>query len=518
MDADAVSEVKPKISWLPLVVLAAAQFMLIVDVSIVNIALPSIQRDFSMTDSNLQWILTAYSLTFGGFLLLGGRSSDYFSRRQLFLSGLTVFVLASLGSGLSRSGDMLILFRALQGLAGAFMSPAALSTVLITYQETKQRNIALSVWGAIAAAGGALGVLLGGIFTQYLGWRWNFFINVPIGVVVFAATLAVIPKLAPAPGRKHLDLPGAVLVTGGLISLVYALSIVPTYGWTGARTLLFFDISLAALAGFIFNEMSVKYPLMPLSIFRTRNMAGADLEMLLMSASVFSSLFIVTLYVQTILGYSPVKTGFSFLIFPVCIAIAATNVPRLIARIGYRPILIGGPMLMAAGLFLESGIQLAGHYWSGVAPGIIIMAFGMGATIVSTTIAATSRVAPTEAGLASGLLTTSQQIGGAIGLAAITAVLTSSAANYLHNLIKGLPQTPMFQAFVAAATVHGFENGLLVAGFFALAAGLLAIFTIRTAVPSAAPSTTPPATTTAESAAPPAQPVADFAHEAHDPS
>jgi EmrB/QacA subfamily drug resistance transporter len=478
MDENAQAAPNQKPSWLILVVLALAQFMLIVDVSIVNIALPSIQKAFSMTDASLQWVLTAYALTFGGFLLLGGRSADYFGRRRTFLAGLVVFVLASLSSGIAQSGTALIVSRAVQGLAGAFMSPAALSMVLVTYQETRQRNIALAVWGAIAAAGGALGVLLGGVFTQYLSWRWNFFVNIPIGIIVFAATLAMIPRHAALPGRKHLDLPGAVLVTGGLMSLVYGLVKAPDWGWTDHRTLIFFGVSVVALVAFVINEAITRYPLMPLRIFRVRNVAGADSLMLLISASVFSSLFIITIYVQELLGYSPIKTGLSFLLFPACIALAATNVPRLVQRIGYRPILIAGPMLMAAGLFMESGIRLGGHYWSGVAPGMVLMALGMGATIVSTTIAATSGVAVSESGLASGLLTTSQQVGGAVGLAAVTAVLTSSTTNYLNTLSSGMrPTAPI----VAAATVHGFENGLLAAGYFALSAGILALILIRPA-------------------------------------
>jgi EmrB/QacA subfamily drug resistance transporter len=470
---------KPKTSWLTLVVLALAQFMLIVDVSIVNIALPTIQSAFAMTDASLQWVLTAYALTFGGFLLLGGRSADYFGRRRTFLAGLTVFVLASLGSGLARSGETLIVFRALQGLAGAFVSPAALSMVLVTYSEGRQRNIALAVWGAIAAAGGALGVLLGGVFTQYLSWRWNFFVNIPIGVVVFAATMALLPKHAAEPGKRHLDLPGAVLVTAGLMTLVYGLVKAPEYGWGDQRTIALFGAAAVALVAFVINESLTRHPLMPLRIFRVRNIAGADAVMLLVSASVFSSLFIVTLYVQEVLGYSPIKTGLSFLLFPACIAIAATNVPRLVGRIGYRPIMIAGPMLMAAGLFLESGVRVGGDYWSSVAPGMVLLALGMGATIVSTTIAATSGVAARESGLASGLLTTSQQIGGAIGLAAVTAVLTSSATRYLDSLSAGIRPTP---SLIVAATVHGFENGLLVGGYFVLGAAILAAFMIRPAV------------------------------------
>ncbi|HUD11492.1 MAG TPA: MFS transporter [Candidatus Saccharimonadia bacterium] len=482
---------KEKTNWLILVVLALAQFMLIVDVTIVNIALPTIQRTFNLSNTNLQWIITGYALTFGGFLLLGGRMTDLFSRRAIFLSGLALFTLASLGSGLSQSGGMLIVFRAIQGFAGAFMSPAALSMVLVTYREGTERNIALSIWGAVGSAGGALGILLGGVFTQYLGWRWNFFINVPIGVIVFIAALFIVGSYKSEDVTRRLDLVSSALVAGGLMVLVYALTKASTYGWRDHRTLTYFAISAIALVAFVINETEVKQPLLPLRIFRTRNLAGADAVMLLMAAGLFSSIFLATLYVQDILGYSAIKTGVSFLIFPVCVAIAATNVPRIIKRIGYRPILIGAPMLMSAGLFFESGIPLSGSYWVHVAPGLVLMALGMGATFVSVTIAATSGVARQDAGLASGLVTTSQQIGGAIGLAAIISVAASSTTRYLQNL--GLLGPPS-HAVIALATIHGFQIGYLTAGYIALAAAILAALSIRpTPVPTA-----PPATTTVE--------------------
>jgi EmrB/QacA subfamily drug resistance transporter len=474
--------------WLILVVLALAQFMLVVDVTIVNIALPSIQHTFSLTDASLQWIVTAYSLTFGGFLLLGGRSADLFGRKGTFLAGLSVFTLASLGSGLAQTGTTLIVFRAIQGLAGAFMSPAALSMVLVTFSEGGERNTALAVWSAVAAAGGALGVLLGGIFTQYLGWRWNFFVNVPVGVAVFLATATLVGRFAPAPGKKHLDLPGAILSTGGLITLVYGLVKAPSYGWGNHLTVAFFGIAAVALMAFVVNESLVKYPLVPLRIFRVRNLAGADLLMLLMTAGMFSGIFLGTLYVQELLGYSPIKTGVSFLIFPLCVAITATTAPRLVKRIGFKPILIGAPMVMASGLFLLSAIPVGGHYWTNVAPGMALMALGMGATFVCATIAATSGVAPAESGLASGLLTTSQQIGGAIGLAAITAIVASAASNYAKTwFVPGVPK----QVLLANATVHGFQIGFLICGFFGLAASLVAIVMLHAPQPQAVPEQPP---------------------------
>lgn len=466
--------------WLILILLALAQFMVILDVSIVNVALPSIQRAFGMSQSSLQWIVTAYSLTFGGFLLLGGRNADLFGRRRTFLMGITAFTLASLGSGLSPHGNTLIIFRTLQGLSGAYMSPAALSIILVTYREGHERNVALSVWGAVASGGAAVGVLAGGIITQYLNWRWNFFVNVPVGIFVIITALRILDKHESTAGHRSLDLPGAISVTGGLMMLVYALVKAPSYGWTEHRTLLYFAISLAALVFFVINESRAAHPLMPLRIFKIRNLSGADSLMLLLASGLFSVFFFTSLYVQEILGYSPVRTGFSFLIVPVTIAVVATNVPRLVKRIGYRPILIIAPLFVSAGLFWLSHITVHGAYWVNVAPGLVLMGLGMGSTFVSVTIAATSGVPHHEAGLASGLLNTAQQIGGALGLAILTGVATSTGTRY--GLSHPLHNPTVQQGIEAAKTaaVHGYHEGYLIGSCFGLAASLVAIFVIRT--------------------------------------
>ncbi len=471
--------------WLILILLALAQFMVILDVSIVNVALPAIQRAFSMSQSSLQWIVTAYSLTFGGFLLLGGRNADLFGRRRTFLMGISVFTLASLGSGLAPHGNILIIFRALQGLAGAYMSPAALSIILVTYREGHERNVALSVWGAVASGGAAVGVLAGGIITQYLSWRWNFFVNVPVGIFVIITALRILDKHESTAGHRSLDLPGAISVTGGLMMLVYGLVKAPVEGWTSSGSLWHFGAALALLIFFVYNESRAKRPLMPLRIFRIRNLSGADSLMLLLAAGLFSVFFFTTLYLQEVLGYTPVRTGLSFLIVPVTIAVAATNVPRLVKRVGYRPILIVAPLLVSAGLFWLSHISVQGTYWANVAPGLVLMALGMGSTFVSVTIAATSGVPHHEAGLASGLLNTAQQIGGALGLAMLTGVATSSSMRYLQNLHLHAAPT---HALVAAATVHGFHNGYLIASTFGIGASLLATFVIRPQPAKADPS------------------------------
>jgi EmrB/QacA subfamily drug resistance transporter len=462
--------------WWILVLLALAQFMVVLDVSIVNVALPAIQKAFHMTQANLQWIVTMYSLTFGGFLLLGGRAADLFGRRKIFLAGVTLFTLASLACGIAQSETWIIIARGVQGLAGAFMSPAALSIILVTYREGHERNVALSVWGAVASGGAAVGVLLGGILTQYLDWRWNFFVNVPVGLLVVIAAVKLLDRHESTPDHNELDLPGAILVTGGLMSLVYALVKAPADGWTSHTSLTFFAIAIVALILFVRNENRSEHPLVPLKIFRIRNLAGADLLMLCMASGLFSVFFFTTLYLQEILGYSPVKTGLSFLVVPVAIAITATNVPRVIQKIGYKPILMVAPLVVSAGLFWVSHIPVDGTFWGNVAPGMILLGLGMGATFVSATIAATSGVPHHEAGLASGLLNTSQQVGGALGLAVLTGVATSSTTRYIDNL--HLMAAPTHQQ-LATATVHGFHDGYLIASTFGVIAALIATFVIK---------------------------------------
>lgn len=462
--------------WMILILLALAQFMVVLDISIVNVALPAIQQAFSMTPTSLQWIVTAYTLAFGGFLLLGGRAADLYGRRKIFLAGAILFTAASLGAGLSQSGNMIIIFRALQGLAGAFMSPAALSIILVTYKEGHERNVALSVWGAVAAGGAAVGVLAGGILTQYLSWRWNFFVNFPVGLGVLIASLKYLDRHETGLKHNDLDLPGAVLATGGLMGLVYALVKAPSLGWTDSTTLMYFALSAAALIGFLINEARVKNPLMPLSIFRIRNLSGANALMFFMTAGMFSVFFFTTLYLQQVLGYTPVKTGFSFLIIPVIIGIVATNIPRLIQKIGYKPILAVAPLFVAGGLYWLSHIPVDGTFWGNVAPGMMIMALGMGATFVSVTIAATSGVPHHESGLASGILNTAQQIGGALGLAVLTGIASSTATSYLAALqLRAAPTTHQ----IAEANVSGFHDGYVIASGFAVIAALIGIIVIR---------------------------------------
>lgn len=478
-------EKKTRSHWLALVVLALAQFMVVLDVSIVNVMLTAVQKAFNLSSTNLQWIVTAYTLAFGGFLLLGGRAADLFGRRRTFMTGVGVFAVASFLAGLSQSGGMLISLRLIQGLAAAFMSPSALSIVLVTYKEGHERNVALAVWGAVASGGAAVGMLLGGVITQYLGWRWNFYINVPISALVLYNAPRLLPKHEAEEHNSSLDIVGALLVTSGLMSLVYALVKAPSVGWSAGSTLAYFATSAALLIGFVVNEARTKHPMMPLSIFKIRNVSGANLMQLCSGASLFSVFFFASLYIQNILHYSPIRTGLSFLAMPIVIALTATNAPRVVKRVGYKRVLMVGPLVTATGLLLLARLPVHGHYFTDLLPGFILMAGGMGFTFVSVIIAATSGVAGHLSGLASGLVNTGQQVGGSLGLAILSAISSSSAIRYLQHAGSQTSET------VTAATVHSFHAGFYVAVCFAVMASLLATFVIKQKAPAASPSNEP---------------------------
>ena len=464
---------KGKNHWWILIILALAQFMVVLDTSIVNVALPAMQRAFHMTQSDLQWILTAYTLTFGGFLLFGGRAADLFGRRRMFMIGAAMFGAISLLDGLAQSGTMLITLRAAQGLAAALMSPAALSIVLVTYKEGHERNTALSVWGAVASGGAAAGVLLGGIITEYFGWRWNFFINVPVSIAVLYAAWRLVPSHESEERHNDLDLLGAVSITAAMILLVYGLVEAPTHGWTADSTLGFVGGAIALLVFFIANELRSAHPLVPLGIFKIRNITAANLTMMPIVAGLYSIFFFTSLYIQQVLGYSPVLTGLSFLVLPVCIAISATQVPRLIKKVGYKPILMVAPLFNALALFLLAHVRANGNYVHDLLPGFILMGLAMGATFVSVTIAATSGVSGRESGLASGLLNTSQQIGGALGLAILTGIASSSAVKFVKHTAKPDKLTPIL------AQVHGYHSAFYLGSTFMIAASLIATILFR---------------------------------------
>jgi EmrB/QacA subfamily drug resistance transporter len=465
--------------WLILVLLALAQFMVVLDISIVNVMLPTVQHAFHLSESSLQWIITAYTIAFGGLLLFGGRAADLFGRRRVFLTGVSLFALASLLDGLSQSGTMLIVLRGFQGLAAAFMSPAALSIVLVTYKEGHGRNVALAVWGAVASGGAAVGVLLGGIVTQYLGWRWNFFINVPIALLVIIFSTKLVPRHEAEERENSLDILGAVSITACLMLLVYTLTKAPSYGWTSAHALIFFGIAIALLLIFIVNELNVKHPLVPLSVFKVKNLAAADIIMLCVAAGLFSTFFFSTLYLQEVLRFTPVKTGFAFLPVPISIALMASNAPRFIKKLGYKKILMVAPLFTAAGLFLLAHVPLSGGYFVHIMPGMILMGLGLGLTFVSVLVAATSGVAGHLSGLASGLVTTGQQVGGSLGLAVLTGIVASATVRYLRSVSHPTSLE------MAKANVHADHVGFYIASCFSLFAVLLAVFVIRQVKPSA---------------------------------
>jgi len=468
-----MARAKPTHKNLILTIVALAQFMVVLDVSIVNVALPSIYRTLHFTStSNLQWIVTAYTLTFGGFLLLGGRAADLFGRKKVFIGGVTMFSIASLVTALSVSSGMIEITRGVQGLAAAFMSPAALSILITTFKEGHERNVALSIWGGIAAGGAAAGVLIGGILTQYLSWRWNFFINVPVGVMVVLAASYYINESDAGLAHRHLDLKGALFVTLGLISLVYGFTMAPTYGWTDNKTLEFFAASLVLIIAFIINERRVEHPLIPFNIFKIGNIAAADLMQLPVTACLYSMFFFVSLYIQQVLHYSPVRTGLGFIPVSVVIGVMASQMSRIVKKFGYKRPLMIAPIFMGSGLFWLSRIKVHDSYITGVLPGLIIIALGMGAIFVAITIAATSGVPKDKAGLSSGLLNTAQQIGGALGLAILSGVSASKVSSYLNRHTHQINKA-------AYAQVNGSKYAFLTGVVFAVLALLFAIFLIK---------------------------------------
>jgi EmrB/QacA subfamily drug resistance transporter len=457
---------KQQSRWIVLALLALAQFMVVLDTSVANIALPAIQKTLGFNASMLQWVITAYALTFGGTLLLGGRAADLFGRRRVLLSGIAGFTIISLLIGLAQSSTELIVLRALQGMSAAFMSPSALSIVLATFREGKARNTALGVWTAVAAGGAAAGMVIGGLLTEYLNWRWNFFINVPVGFLAIAGILRFVPAHSSTATHRHLDLRGAALVTSGLMTLVYGLTEASSWGWLSVGTIGFIATSATLLAAFIWNESRASHPLMPLSIFKVRNVAGANAMMTPIMASMLGMFFLLSLYIQVVMKYAPVQAGVAFLPFPITLALVSNTMPRLIPKYGYKRFLMAGTLFLAAGLIWLSQLTLSSSYIVGILPAVILMAIGMGMSFISINIAATSGVPAGEAGLASGMVNTSQQMGGALGLAVLSGIATTVAQGSAHL-------GPI------AALLEGDKRAFMVASTFAGIAFLIATFVIR---------------------------------------
>jgi EmrB/QacA subfamily drug resistance transporter len=454
----------PRAKNLALMLLAMTQFVIVIDASIVNVALPSIGVALHFSRDDLSWVVNAYTLTFGGFLLLGGRMADLLGRRRMFMIGLVLFSLASLAGGLAQSEAWLIIARATQGLGAAIVSPAALSIITTTFAEGAERNRALGVWGAVAGAGGAAGVLLGGILTSGLSWRWVLFVNVPIGIL--AATLA--PRLLLESRADNetqgFDIPGAVTVTAGLALLVYTVVDAVNVGWGSTGTLLRLAGSAILIVAFIVIERRQRHPLLPFSIFRLRTHPGADIDGHQIGMSLFSMFFFNTLYMQNVLHFSPIKAGLSYLPLAVGIIISAGAASALVTRVGFKPVLIGGLLLIAAGLLWFSRVPAPGGSFStNVLGPSLLAAFGLGFSFVPVTIAAVTGTKPHEAGLASGLINTSQQVGGALGLAILATVANSRTQTLFHSGVHN----------PAVALTKGFDRAFLVGAGFALVGAIL---------------------------------------------
>jgi EmrB/QacA subfamily drug resistance transporter len=448
-----------------LILLALAQFMIVIDASIINVALPTIGRDLQINQTDLSWVVNAYILTFGGFLLLGGRLADIIGRRRMFVVGMTVFGLGSLLGGLSGSADFLDGARALQGIGAAFVSPAALSLVTTIFAEGAERNRALGVWGAVVGAGGAVGVLLGGVLTQ-IDWRLVLFVNVPVAAAAILAAPRVLPEGKDQTEVTGFDLPGAVSVTAGLGLLVYAMVKASEEGWSTTGTIVRLTVSVALLIAFVVIELRTKHPLLPFSIFRLRTLRGANIAGILTGMSLFSMFLFISYYLQFVLGYSAIKTGIAYLPLAVSIIISAGVASQLVTRIGFKPTLIGGLVVLAIGLFWFSRISVNGSYVSDVLGPSILAGLGLGFTFVPVTIAAVTGTSGPQAGIASGLINASQQIGGALGIAILVSVSTSRIADFGRA------------AGTHHALVAGYSRAFLIGCGFAVLAALLSAVVI----------------------------------------
>jgi EmrB/QacA subfamily drug resistance transporter len=450
--------------WLALAVIVTAQFMVVLDVAIVNVALPSIKTDLHFSESSLQWVISAYAIFFGGLLLLGGRLGDLLGRRRVFIAGLALFTASSLLCGLSWSENSLIGFRALQGIGGALMAPAALSILITTFSEGRERNVALGIWGAASGSGGAAGVLVGGVLTSYLSWSWVFFINIPVGVGVIAVTPWLLREGRSALSHRHFDVAGAVSVTASLMILVYALTRTAQSGWGNGLTLALFGASALLMAAFVGIELRSPAPLLPLRIFRLRTLAAANVIATLVGTVVFSQFFLLTLYMQQVLHYSAIQTGLGFVTTTLAIIVFSNVAQLLVTRIGVRRVLTAGLVLTAISLTLLTRLPTDGTYFWSLFPAYLLSGLGLALVFVPMTIAGLSGVERADAGIASGLINTSRQIGGAVGLATVS---TIAAAYTGHGKITA--------AAAASDLTHGFRVAFDVLTGVTLVAALITV-------------------------------------------
>jgi EmrB/QacA subfamily drug resistance transporter len=451
--------------WLALALLCVVQFMVVLDIAIVNVALPSIKLDLGFSQGDLQWVISAYALVFGGFLLLGGRAADMLGRRRIFLGGIVVFTVASLLAGLAWSEASLISARAVQGLGAAIITPAALSILSTTFAEGRERNIALGAWGAVGGFGAVAGVLLGGVLTDALSWEWIFFVNVPVGVAGFVLAPVLLRESRDARVNRF-DLPGAVLVTSGLSSAVYAITQAGQKGWLAAETLGVFGASLVLLGAFVAWELRHPEPLMRFGILQTRTVSGANVAGFILGTALFSMFLMLTLYMQQVLGYSAMKTGLAYLAVAGTAIVWSGVAGQLVTRVGVKPVLVIGMAMLTAGLLWFTQVSVDGSYVADLMPGFLIIGVGIGFSFVPISIAALAGVKAAEAGLASGLINTSQQIGGALGIAALSTIATSKTEDSVGSG-SALP----------VALVDGFQSAFLV-GAVVAALGLVAALTL----------------------------------------
>ena len=455
--------------WLALALIVTAQFMVVLDVAIVNVALPSIKTDLHFSQESLQWVITAYAIMFGGFLMLGGRLADLLGRRRLFIAGLALFTVSSLLDGLAWSEASLIVFRSLQGLGAAMLSPAALSILTTTFTEGKERNTALGIWGAASGSGGAAGVLLGGALTSGLNWSWIFFINVPVGIVVMALTPVLLRESKADLAHRHFDFAGAASITGGLMLLVYAMTRAAQHGWGTAETTVLLTVSALLLVTFVVVEMRSKAPLLPLRIFRLRTLSASNASGLLMGGAIFSQFFLLTLYMQQVLHYSAIKTGVAYIGLTLTIIVFSVVAQAIVTRVGIRRVLPVGLALSTVALVWFARLPVHGHYFSDLFPPFIISGLGLALAFVPMSIGALTGVRQSDAGIASGLINTTQQIGGAIGVAVATTVATTFTTRYLDAHPGSVSSSP-------AALTHGFQIAFYVlAGMAALGALIAAV-------------------------------------------
>jgi len=453
--------------WSALALIVTAQFMVILDVAIVNVALPSIKADLGFSQTSLQWVISAYAILFGGTLLLGGRLADLFGRRRLFMSGLVLFAASSLLCGIAWSEGSLITFRAIQGLGGALLAPAALSLLMTSYAEGRDRNLALGIYGAASGSGAAAGVLLGGVLTSYLSWSWIFFINVPVGIAAAALAPVLLRESRPELGHRHFDVAGAGTVTAGLMLLVYALTRATSDGWGSATTLGLLAGAAALIASFVVIELRSPHPLLPLRIFRLPTVAGANVAMAIVGAVAFSEFFLLTLYLQDVLHYSAVQSGAAFAAFAIAVVVVSNVAQVVVGRIGVRATLTIGLVMSAVSVAWLTRLPVDGHYFWDIFPGFVLGGAGMGLSFVPVTIASLAGVQRADAGVASGLINTSRQIGGAIGIAAVSAIAATSAS---HSTAP---------AGSAEALNHGFQTGLQVLTGLLVVGAVVALTLVR---------------------------------------